>query len=404
MLIAAALATAVLAQANPTPPTVTTQAPDTVTTSSAVVNGTITPNGADTTYHVDYGTTSNYGLSTPESSAISGTAAATAVKVTLSKLTQNTTYHYQLVATNAAGTSRGGDHTLHTATKPATPVASTRAATQKGPLSAVVNGLITPRGLPTTVHFLWGPTTAYGAQTPEVAVAGTGFSGVPVSATLTGLQPNTRYHFRAVATNSLGTRRGGDRYFTTAKAPTGVTITPSTTRVYFGRGFQITGAVTGQGSIPVALQRQDAPFTGPYVQVATTNAASNGAFTFFIGSLPQTARLRVTTLTPVVATSAAHRVSVAVRDGIRTAKLSRHRVRISGTLSPAVPHGVVSLQRRSSSGRWHLVRHAKARKGTRYSFTVRRARHAQTFRTVVVPNDDGLHVRGYSRSVRIARR
>jgi hypothetical protein len=112
----------------------------------------------------------------------------------------------------------------------------------------------------------------------------------------------------------------------------------------------------------------------------------------------------VTTLTPVVATSAAHRVSVAVRDGIRTAKLSRHRVRISGTLSPAVPHGVVSLQRRSSSGRWHLVRHAKARKGTRYSFTVRRARHAQTFRTVVVPNDDGLHVRGYSRSVRIARR
>ena len=227
---------------------------------------------------------------------------------------------------------------------------------------------------------------------------------MPVSATLSGLAPNTRYHFRAVATNSLGTRRGGDRYFTTAQAPTGVTIVPSTTRVAFGTGFQVTGAVTGQGSIPVALQRQDAPFTGPYVPVATTTAASNGAFTFFVSSLAQTARLRVTTLTPVVAASSAHRVSVAVRDGIRTAKRSRHRVRISGSLSPAVPHGVVSLQRRSASGHWHLVRHGEAAQGTRYSFTVRRARSAQTFRTVVVPDDGGLHVRGYSRTVRIARR
>jgi hypothetical protein len=225
-----------------------------------------------------------------------------------------------------------------------------------------------------------------------------------VSATLTGLQPNTRYHFRVIATNSLGTRRGGDRYLTTAKAPTGVTITPSTTRVAFGNGLQVTGAVTGQGSIPVALQEQDAPFTGPYVQVATTSAASNGAFTFFIGSLARTARLRVTTLTPVVATSAAARVSVAVRDGIRTSRLSRHRVRISGTLAPAVPHGVVSLQRRSASGHWHTVAHAKARRGSRYRFTVRRSRRVQAFRTVAVPNDGGLHVRGYSRTVRIARR
>jgi hypothetical protein len=95
---------------------------------------------------------------------------------------------------------------------------------------------------------------------------------------------------------------------------------------------------------------------------------------------------------------------VAVRDGVRTAKLSRHRVRVSGTLSPAVPRGVVSLQRRSAAGHWHLVRHAKARRGTRYSFTVSRSRRAQTLRTVVVPNDGGRHVRGYSRTVRIARR
>jgi hypothetical protein len=402
MLIAAALATVVLAQAPTAFPHATTGAADTITTGSATVNGTVNPEGGATTYHIEYGTSVNYGASTAETDAGSGTADVP-VRVTLTKLSSDTTYHYRVVATNALGIGRGDDRTFRTAGAPAPPVASTRPATQKGPLSAVVNGLVTPRGLPTTVHFLWGPTSAYGQQTPDVA-AGAGFTGVPVSATLTGLQPNTRYHFRLIATNSLGTRRGGDRYFTTAKAPTGVTITPSTTRVSFGNGLQITGAVTGEGSIPVALQRQDAPFTGPFVQVATTNAASNGAFTFFVGALAQTARLRVTTLTPVEATSSAYRVSVAVRDGIRTSRLSRHRVRISGTLRPAVPQGVVSLQRRSSTGRWHLVRHAKARRGTRYSFTVRRSRHVQTLRTVVVPNDGGLHVRGYSRTVRIARR
>lgn len=402
MLLAAALATALIAQANPVPPTATTGAAESVTTSSAVVDGTVNPNGADTTYHVDYGTSSAYGLATPESTPPLGGTDPAAVKVTLSKLTQNTTYHYRLVATNAAGTIRGGDRTLHTARKPEPPVASTRAATQKGPLSAVVNGLITPRGLPTTVHFLWGPTSAYGAQTADVAV-GAGFSGVPVTAALTGLQPNTRYHFRVVATNSLGLRRGGDRYFTTAKAPTGVVITPSTTRVHWGHGMQITGAVTGQGLVNVALERQDAPYDGPFVQMATTRAASNGAFTFLVPPLGQTARLRVTTLTPpVVVSSAAATVSVTSLVGIRARRASHHRVRITGSIRPSLPSGRAYLQRRSRTGRWHTVRRERAHSG--YRFTVRRTHSRQTFRAVVTARDGGRHATGYSRSIRIARR
>jgi hypothetical protein len=407
MLLAAALATVVLAQANPPVPSAGTGAVESVTTNSAVVDGTVNPNGAAATYHVEYGTGATYGLSTPDQDAGSGTDPV-AVKVTLSKLTQNTTYHYRVVATNAAGTVGGTDHTLHTARAPSTPIASTRPATQKGPLSGVVNGLITPRGLPTTVHFLYGLTTAYGAQTPDVAL-GAGFSGVPTSASLTGLQPHTRYHFRAVASNSLGSKRGGDRYFTTASAPSGVIVTPSITRVRWGTGLQIVGAVTGQGSIDVALERQDAPYDGPFAQVATTRAASNGAFTFFVPPLEQTARLRVTTLTPpVIVSSAARTISVALRVGIKTSRLSHNRVRLSGAIWPEVPAGRVSLQRRSRSRHWHTLRHANARHlsggRSQYRFTVKRTRSRQSFRAVVVAHDGGRHVPGESRAVRTARR
>ena len=60
MLLAAALLTAVIAQApNPSPPAVSGTRTESTTTSSAVVDATVDPNGADTTYHVDYGTTAS---------------------------------------------------------------------------------------------------------------------------------------------------------------------------------------------------------------------------------------------------------------------------------------------------------------------------------------------------------
>ena len=51
-----------------------------------------------------------------------------------------------------------------------------------------------------------------------------------IAANISGLSPNTVYHFRIVATNSAGTRFGGDRTFRTL-SPTGppvVTTNPAT--------------------------------------------------------------------------------------------------------------------------------------------------------------------------------
>jgi hypothetical protein len=73
MYLVAALLTAVVAQANPAPPAVSTGAADSITTSGATVTGTVDPGGAATTYQVEYGTSSSYGLTTAAADAGSGT-------------------------------------------------------------------------------------------------------------------------------------------------------------------------------------------------------------------------------------------------------------------------------------------------------------------------------------------
>ena len=84
--------------------------------------------------------------------------------------------------------------------------------------SATLNGTVNPNGLTTTVHFEYGTTTNYGSTTPSHSYSGT--TTKSVSANITGLSPNTTYHFRLVATNSGGTRHGSDRTFSTL-TPTG---------------------------------------------------------------------------------------------------------------------------------------------------------------------------------------
>src|SRR5690349_18062190 len=91
--------------------TATTGPANSVTRTSANVTGTVDPNGTPTSYHVEYGTTSAYGLSTPEKAAGAG-ADPVSVQAALANLTAQTTYHYRLVATGAAP---GGDRTFRTA-------------------------------------------------------------------------------------------------------------------------------------------------------------------------------------------------------------------------------------------------------------------------------------------------
>ncbi len=195
------------------PGAVTGDASD-VTVSSATLSGSVDPNGRSTNWYFEYGTSTSYGSKTTAKSAGSGTS-PTGVSAPVSSLSRGRTYHYRLVATSDAGTSKGGDRTFSTASAPA---AVTASATTITPTSAKLNGTVQPNGLSTTWYFEYGTSTSYGSKTSSKN-AGSGTNTVNVSASQTGLKAATVYHYRLVATNSAGTSFGADQAFSTSVAP-----------------------------------------------------------------------------------------------------------------------------------------------------------------------------------------
>ena len=94
-------------------PVAVTGSATSVTVTSATLNGTVDPNGRATTWYFEYGTSTSYGSKTADKSAGSGTS-TTSVSAPVSGLTRGRLYHYRLVATSDAGTSRGADQTFST--------------------------------------------------------------------------------------------------------------------------------------------------------------------------------------------------------------------------------------------------------------------------------------------------
>jgi hypothetical protein len=98
------------------------------------------------------------------------------------------------------------------------PAVTTTAATSVGTVSATLNGTIDPDGFSSTYHFEYGFDTSYGSQTAESDPL-TGTGAVAATGSVTGLNPNTTYHFRIVGTNASGSITGSDQTFTTDPAP-----------------------------------------------------------------------------------------------------------------------------------------------------------------------------------------
>jgi hypothetical protein len=386
------------------PPSATTGAASSVTQTSATVAGTVDPQGTATTYRFEYGTSTSYGLQTADADAGSGTGAVDA-SAALTGLTSDTTYHYRLVAASSAGVTRGSDRTLKTDARPGPPGATTGSARSVTASSARLAATVDPDGRATTYHFEWGTTAGYGKRTSE-ASAGSGESARSVSAPISGLSANTRYHFRVVATNDAGVTRGRDRSFVTLRNPRGITASASPNPAVWGGSTTVSGKVSGQGvgGATVVLERQDFPFGGPFYLVGTRRASGGGSFSFKVGPLWAMARLRVTTRTTIAAASSIVEVRNALRVGLRARRISGGRVRLQGAVSPAVPHGRATLQKRSPRGHWVALRrasvHPLAGGRSRYRFTVRRR---GAYRVVVLPRDNFAHVHGTSREVTLRR-
>src|SRR5215211_6630526 len=92
-----------------------------------------------------------------------------------------------------------------------------------GPTTATFTGTVDPQGLSTTYYFEYGTTSALGSRT-ATARAGSGTSPVTAAASVGGLAANTVYHYRLVAHNRDGTRRGARRTVRTQRAPLGLSL------------------------------------------------------------------------------------------------------------------------------------------------------------------------------------
>ena len=113
------------------------------------------------------------------------------------------------------------------------PMVVTGSATGVGAQSATLIGSVTANAVPTSYHFEYGPTTAYGSTTPATD-PGAGLGALPVAATVDGLTPGTAYHFRLVASNKAGVSRGYDQTFTTGSTPATPSTTPSSSAGFAG--------------------------------------------------------------------------------------------------------------------------------------------------------------------------
>jgi hypothetical protein len=209
---------------NPPPPTATTGGYNSVTTTSANLTGSVNPNGLETHYYIEWGREASKPYEafapTPYPGEDVGSGAKEVDKgVSATGLKPDTTYYYRIVASSPTGTSEGVVASFTTPSEaPEPPEATTTAASSVTEGRAALNGTVNPMGTDTHYYFEYGLTTSYGQDSPASPGddAGSGTNAVPVSATATGLQPNTYYHYRLMATNSAGMMAHGvDKTLTT---------------------------------------------------------------------------------------------------------------------------------------------------------------------------------------------
>ncbi len=238
-----------------TSPGVSTGKTTSIHDTSAVLNGTVTPNGATSYYHFEWGLTTAYGVASSLHSAGSGTKAV-AVKTTAAHLIPGTVYHYRLSALNKGGGAIGSDRTFKTAGNPP-PAVATGAPSALGANAATVTGVVNPNNQATTWYFQYGATTAYGASTTPLPLPATTFA-LPVSAQLTLLQSGVVFHYRLVAVHSNSVQFGADMTFVTYPSPRPkprvlAQTTPGRDR-HRPFTFTTSGRVTTSRSLPTSVQ------------------------------------------------------------------------------------------------------------------------------------------------------
>jgi phosphodiesterase/alkaline phosphatase D-like protein len=281
-------------------PSASTAEASSITDSSATIAGAVNPGSSgpnsETQYYFEYSTTEtpagiiqSGGIpeecrqeagcyeapsSPQQAGGAEGGESSLAVQADLAALKPFTTYHYRVVAFDHPSSFFGGlrratygaDKTF--TTLPVPPVVETDLPATVGAGSATLTGVVMLEGGSGSYHFKYGTGASYGSSTPaSEALAGGGQHAVMTS--ITGLQPESTYHYVLVASNLSGTIEGEERTFTTGHAPTGAEPLPA--------GFSLVGAPFGA---PAAVTSADLTSLTPTPSPKATPSKPSTSKTF----------------------------------------------------------------------------------------------------------------------------
>jgi alpha-tubulin suppressor-like RCC1 family protein len=172
---------------------------------------------------------------------------------------------------NVVAAVGGGNHTLVLGTFGGPPVAITQPATAVTTNAATLNGTVFANFLPTQVWIDWGIDTNYGASIARLPSNLTNF--VPVSATVTALQPAMTYHYRVRAVGEAASAYGNDAVFTIPVPP--FTISPAMSATGDLITLSFTGPTNATYTVFAATN-----LPGTWVPIGSATSVSPGTFQF----------------------------------------------------------------------------------------------------------------------------
>jgi hypothetical protein len=212
------------------PPLIGSERASNITSIDAVLEAQINPNNQATSYYFKYAT--NPALSgatavpTPPGPEVGAGFGESPVTQDIGgTLSPNTTYYFQVLATNATNTTEGPIESF--TTLPPAPVAATEAPVFVTETTATLNGTLTTQDAQTTYSFQYVADADYKSTGYEHAIsvpqpqgeAGASPQPISVTAFVAGLAADTAYHVRLVADNAGGFTEGTEQTFTTVVLP-----------------------------------------------------------------------------------------------------------------------------------------------------------------------------------------
>jgi hypothetical protein len=255
---------------------VVSNGPVSTTPFEARVEATVNANNQTTTCKIEYGKTTSYGKEIPcEPATLEG--GEQSITATITGLEPETTYDYQIVATNPTGTTDSPAEFTTLTLQP--PTVEGEGVSGLTLTDATFEAEINPSYQETSYAVEYS-TEATG-ETLEGAITTTpGASPLPPGDTtlaatvqVEDLVPGTLYHYRVLATNATGTTDGPVQEFTTLPPPpavsTGETLSVAQTNA------QVTGTVNPEGLASTYEYQYGTSPTG-YEQATATLEAGEG--------------------------------------------------------------------------------------------------------------------------------